>query len=216
VLEPEDKEAGVILADIGGGTTDIAVFNEGSVWHTSVLPVGGIQVTRDIATGLGIPFNDAEEIKLKYGSLVTDGNIKTASVTSETQEKYNISQVDLSHILRARMEEILRMILLEIPHSDYSPSALILTGGTANMAGIEEFARQVTGLPVRVLAPERLPETANNLSDPMFASSVGLLLWGARQDQEEVTDLDSGLKQFYDKLRSIKLPRLPKIKIERS
>lgn len=169
-----------------------------------------------MATGLGIPFNDAEEIKLKYGSLITDRQDKMPTVISETQEKFSISQVDLAHILRARMEEILRMILLEIPRSDYTPSALILTGGTANMPGMEEFARQVTGLPVRVEAPKGLPETAEDLGDPMFASSVGLLLWGARHDQEEPIDLGNGLRQFYDRLRSVKLPRLPKIKLERT
>jgi len=217
-LEMEDREAGVILADIGGGTTDIAVYNEGSAWHTSCLPVGGTQVTRDLATGLGIPFNAAEEIKVNYGSLIPSGDNKTSAISSETQEKFSFSQEDLCYIIRARMEEVLRMILLEIPRSDYTPSAIVLTGGTAKLAGIEEFGRQVTGLPVRVEIPKGLPDNAGDrLIDPAFSSSVGMLLWGALQDEEDRVDLSGGLGRLFTNIvRSIKLPRLPRIRLERS
>jgi len=221
VLEPEDKEAGVILADIGGGTTDIAVLGEGSVWHTSVLPVGGIQVTKDIASGLGIPFSVAEELKVKYGALIPEGEGWTETINLET-EKYSVSQADLCYIIRARIEEILRMILLEIPRSEYTPVTMVLTGGTAKLCGIEEYAQQLVGLPVRVESPKGLPQTAEKLNDPIYASSIGLLLWGASQaegEEEERATLTDGLGRFYSDListiRSI-WSRRPRIKIEGS
>lgn len=219
VLESEDKEAGVILVDIGGGTTDIAVFGDGSVWHTSVLPVGGIQVTKDIAAGLGIPFSAAEELKVRYGALVPGAEGWTRTVSSET-EKYSVSQEDLCYIIRARMEEILRMILLEIPRSEYTPVSMVLTGGTANLPGMEEFAQQVAGLPARVEKPKGLPQTANGLDDPAYASSIGLLLWGARQEDEEqqrilVGGLDRFYSEFLSTMRAI-WSRRPRIKFDTS
>ncbi|MFC1924946.1 cell division protein FtsA, partial [Chloroflexota bacterium] len=221
VLEPEDKEAGVILADIGGGTTDIAVLGEGSIWHTSVLPVGGIQVTKDIASGLGIPFSVAEELKVKYGALIPEGEGWTETINLET-EKYSVSQADLCYIIRARIEEILRMILLEIPRSEYTPVTMVLTGGTAKLSGIEEYAQQLVGLSVRVESPKGLPQTAEKLNDPIYTSSIGLLLWGANQaegEEEERVTLTDGLGRFYSDListiRSI-WSRRPRIKIESS
>lgn len=214
VLDPEDKEDGVILADIGGGTTDIAVYAEGAIWHTSVIPVGGIQVTKDLSQGLGIPYSVAEELKLKYGSLIPGSEGWTETVQSDAREKYSVSQEDLSYIIRARMEEVLRMILLEIPHSEFTPSSVVLTGGTAKLHGIEDFAQQVMGLPVRVEAPKGMPESEEaNLNDPVYSSCAGLLHWGATHSDEEHASMSSissgGLAQFFKRLRNIKLPKLP-------
>jgi len=173
VLETEDKERGVILADIGGGTTGIGVFRDGSIWHTSALPVGGRQITNDLAVGLSIPFSAAEELKLKSGTLYPE---EAQYAGTETIQQYKTSPEELSYIIRARVEEILRMIISKSP---YVPNVLVLTGGTANLPGIEEFAREVLGLQVRIGTPANLPEGGDVLNNPAYAVAVGLLLWGA-------------------------------------
>lgn len=209
VLNQEDKEDGVILVDIGGGTTDIAVYGDGSLWHTSVLPVGGIQVTKDVSAGLGIPFSVAEELKINYGNLLPGNEGWTESLGSDTDEKYSVSQEDLCYIIRARLEEILRMVLLEIPHSEYTPGSVVLTGGTANMNGIEEFAQQVMGLPVHVEKPKIIAQGDESLGDPSYSAAAGLLVWGAIHGEDERDLADDGLTRFINRLRNIKLPQLP-------
>jgi cell division protein FtsA len=173
VLTPEDKEEGVILADIGGGITNITVFKEGGLWHTSVMPIGGIQITRDIADGLGLPFSVAERLKIENGGLFAQGEVWIE------KEGYRVSREELCYIIRARVEEILRMIPLELPNG-YAPSTIVLTGGTANLPGIAAFAREVLRLKVRVEKPKGIPET-REVDDPAYAASAGLLLWGVGQ-----------------------------------
>jgi cell division protein FtsA len=188
VLAADEMDSGVILADIGGGTTDIAVFKDGSIWHTSVLPVGGYQVTRDISIGLGVPFDVAEEMKKKYGKAIAiqNGNVDTSSMGE--QNGHGVATKDLCEIIRARVEEILRLILLELPSSDYEtlvPSGLVLTGGTSNLPGIETLGQQVLRMPVRVGIPKGMYGIADTLYDPAYATSVGLLLWGAKHEVSE-------------------------------
>ena len=183
VLTQDEKEVGVILADIGGGTTDICVFKDGSIWHSAILPVAGYQLTRDVAIGLGLPFEIAEEMKKRYGSVmpVYESKIETASPISE--DGHGISYQDLCDIIRARVEEILRLILLEMPRSDYEsvvPAGLVLTGGTANLSGIETLGREILKLPVRVGVPTHVSGITDAVCDPAYATSVGLLLWGAK------------------------------------
>ena len=198
VLTPEDKEEGVVLADIGGGTTDIAVFREGGLWHTSVLPIGGIQVSRDIAAGLGIPLSVAERLKVENGGLFSQGEVWVE------KEGHRVSREELCYIIRARMEEILRMALLELP-AGYTPTSMVLTGGTAKLADIEEFAQEVLGIKVRVEKPKGEPETEEGLDDPAYAASVGLLLWGAgRKDERTVSA--GRLGGFSSILRNLGLP----------
>ena len=183
VLTQDEKEVGVILADIGGGTTDICVFKDGSIWHSAILPVAGYQLTRDVAIGLGLPFEVAEEMKKRYGSVmpVYESKMETASPISE--DGHGISYQDLCDIIRARVEEILRLILLEMPRSDYEsivPAGLVLTGGTSNLSGIETLGREVLKLPVRVGLPTNVSGITDAVCDPAYATSVGLLLWGAK------------------------------------
>ncbi|UCC17224.1 MAG: cell division protein FtsA, partial [Dehalococcoidales bacterium] len=152
VLSQDEKQVGVALADIGGGTTDVAIFKDGSIWHTAILPVAGYQLTRDIAIGLGLPFEVAEEMKKRYGSLlpVYEGQ---AEKNETATNGHGISYQDLSEIVRARVEEILRLIVLELPRSDYEsliPAGLILTGGSSNLPGIDMLGRDIMRLPVRV------------------------------------------------------------------
>jgi cell division protein FtsA len=185
ILTEDEKQVGVILADIGGGTTDVAVFREGSIWHTSILPVAGYQLTRDIAIGLGLPFDIAEEMKKKYGSVmpVYEGKAETAPAIS--QDGHGVSYQDLCDIVRARIEEILKLIMLEMPSSEYEalvPSGLVLTGGSSNLAGISALGRDILRLPVRVGIPTDIYGIADVLRDPAYATSVGLLLWGTKHD----------------------------------
>lgn len=185
VLTEDEMETGVILADIGGGTADIAIFKDGTVWHTSVLPVGGNQVTRDIAIGLGIPFEVAEEMKKKYANVMLTSVNHNAEVKDIRLEGngQSIMQQDLCEIVHARMEEMLRMVLLELPRDNYIgllPSGLVLTGGCSNLPGIENLAQEVLRLPVRIGAPKGMYGLADVLYDPSYSTGVGLLLWGTR------------------------------------
>ncbi len=185
VLTEDEKQVGVILADIGGGTTDIAVFKEGSIWHTSILPVAGYQLTRDVAIGLGLPFDVAEEMKKRYGSVMPVYESKVETNPAISQDGHGVSYQDLCDIIRARMEEIMRLILLEMPRADYEtlvPAGLVLTGGSANLSGIEALGRDVLRLPVRIGVPTNMYGITDSLRDPAYATSVGLLLWGAKNE----------------------------------
>ena len=173
------------MADIGGGTTDVAIFREGSIWHTSILPVAGYQLTRDIAIGLGLPYEIAEEMKKKYGSVmpVYEGNKDQSP--SISKDGHGVSYQDLCDIIRARVEEIMKLILLEMPNSDYEslvPAGLVLTGGSSNLAGMSALGRDILRLPVRVGAPDNVAGIVDILRDPAYATSVGLLLWGSRYE----------------------------------
>ena len=185
VLTEDEKQAGVILADIGGGTTDVAVFREGSIWHTSILPVAGYQLTRDIAIGLGLPFDVSEEMKKKYGSVmpVYEGKTETNAIS---QDGHGVSYQDLCDIIRARVEEIMRLILLEMPSAEYEtlvPAGLVLTGGSSNLSGMAALGADVLRLPVRIGTPiNNISGIAEVLRDPAYATSVGLLLWGAKHE----------------------------------
>lgn len=188
VLTETEREMGVVLADIGGGTTDIAIFIEGSVWHTVILPVGGHHLTNDIAVGLRAPYATAEEIKKRYGharpgSIVQEEMLDIAAFGEQAQQQ--VSRKFLAEIIEARMEEILELILKEIKRSGYDgllPAGLVLCGGTAALSGIQELGREILGLPVRVGAPRGLRGLVDVLNDPAYATSVGLLLWGLRQE----------------------------------
>ena len=183
VLTEDEKQVGVILADIGGGTTDICVFKDGSIWHTAVLPVAGYQLTRDIAIGLGLPFEVAEEMKKRYGSVMPVYESKMATASPISEDGHGISYQDLCDIIRARVEEILRLILLEMPRSDYEalvPAGLVLTGGSSNLSGIETLGREIVKLPVRVGIPTRISGITDSVRDPAYATGVGLLLWAAK------------------------------------
>ncbi|MDH5695771.1 MAG: cell division protein FtsA [Dehalococcoidia bacterium] len=184
VLTEDERRMGVILADIGGGTTDIAIFREGSIWHTAILPVAGYQITRDVAIGLGLPFDVAEEMKKKYGSVTPVYETKSGlGDDTIATDGHGVSHQDLCDIIRARVEEILRLIVLEMPNSEYEtlvPDGIVLTGGSANLAGIEALGRNTLQLPIRVGIPGSIYGISDTLHDPAYATSVGLLLWGAK------------------------------------
>jgi len=180
VLEPEEKQDGVLLADIGGGTTDLALFKDNTIYHTSVLPVAGYQVTRDISVGLGITFELAEEMKKRYGDVTPKEEDFSAKEISITGDGHSISYNDLSEIIRVRVEEMLRLIMLELPQSDYRkliPAGLVITGGVANLPGIAELGQKITKMPVRLGRPVKLQGVSDILDNPAYATGVGLLMW---------------------------------------
>ena len=207
VLTEDEKQIGTILADIGGGTTDIAVFKDGSIWHTAILPVAGYQLTRDIAIGLGLPFDVAEEMKKRYGSVmpVYESKIETLSPISE--DGHGVSYQDLCDILRARVEEVMRLILLEMPRSEYEtfvPGGLVLTGGSSNLSGVEVLGRDILRLPVRVGVPTNIYGIADTLRDPAYATSVGLLLWGAKHKGTQTWQPRRfGIRHFISRIKSL-------------
>jgi cell division protein FtsA len=183
VLSPEEKQDGVLLADIGGGTTDLALFKDNTIYHTSVLPVAGYQVTRDISIGLGITFELAEEMKKKYGNVTPTDAENTDNDVAITHDGHSISYNDLSEIIRVRIEELLRLVMLEMPQSDYRkliPAGLVITGGGASLPGIAELGEKITRMPVRVGQPYILPGVSETLTNPAYATGVGLLLWKTR------------------------------------
>ncbi len=189
VLTPTERDMGVVVIDIGGGTTDMAILIEGEVWHTSVLAVGGNHITSDIAHGLRLPFSQAEEIKIRYGhclpSEIEPG--ETFAVKSFGDERaLDINRHEMAEIIEARMEEVFGMLLQEIKRSGYDgllPAGLVLTGGTSALKGLPELAGRVLGMPVRVGAPQKLTGIVDKLQSPAYATSVGLLKWAVLMNE---------------------------------
>lgn len=193
VLTDIEREMGVALTDIGGGTTDIAIFIEGSIWHSVVLPTGGEQITNDLAVGLRAPFTAAEEIKIKYGhalphQVAPDETVEVVSFGEGGRQR--IPRQFIAQIIEPRMEEILELIMREIKRSGYDgllPAGVVLCGGTAELAGLRELTRDMLGLPVRVGRPKDLRGLVDRLDGPAFATSVGLLEWGLKHDAPRPT-----------------------------
>lgn len=188
VLSETERQLGVMVCDIGGGTTDLAIYINGDVWHTMVLSVGGSLITSDIAHGLRLPLNQAEEVKKKYGHAIRDEVTEEDlfSVRSFGQDSpIQMSRRDLAYIIEARVEEIFRFVLQEIKRSGYDgllPAGVVLTGGSALLPGIKKLGAEVLGLPVRVAQPENLVGLVDQLYSPAYSTSVGLLEWALLMD----------------------------------
>ena len=183
VLNDTERQMGVIVCDMGGGTTDIAVCIDGDVWHTAVLAVGGNHITSDIAHGLRLPITQAEEIKLQHGnavkSEVSPEEFFTVKPFGEDRP-VEINRLELAHVIEARVEEIFGLVLQEIKRSGYDgllPAGMVLTGGSSLLPGIRILANRVLGLPVRIARPENMVGLIDKLLSPAFSTSVGLLRW---------------------------------------
>jgi cell division protein FtsA len=193
VLTDSERQMGVAVCDIGGGTTDLAIYVDGHVWHTMVLAVGGNHITNDIATGLRLPLAQAEEIKKKHGFALKSGvgAEETFSVKTYGEEApIQISRQDLAHIIEARVEEIFVLSLQEIKRSGYDgllPAGMVLTGGTSSLPGIRQLASQVLGLPVRTAGPDKLVGLVDQLKNPAYSTGFGLLHWAAALTEEDLT-----------------------------
>lgn len=183
VLTENEREMGVVVCDIGGGTTDMALMIEGEVWHTMVLSVGGNHITSDIAHGLRLPFSQAEEIKIRYGHCLPSqvAPEETFRVKSFGEDRHvEINRLEMTEIIEARVEEIFALLLQEIKRSGYDgllPAGMVLTGGSSALKGLPELARKVLGMPVRTGAPENLTGMVDKLRSPSYATSVGLAQW---------------------------------------
>jgi cell division protein FtsA len=181
VLTESEREAGVMLVDVGGGTTDIAIFLDGSAWHTAVLPVGGTHITNDVAIGLRAAYETAEELKIKHGRANRYGVLADEPVRLAAEggmQEY--LRADLCDIIEARVEEIMLMVRDELERSGYQgllPAGVVLTGGTAQLPGIAEVASHVFGMPVRVGAPNELEGLVDTVTNPAYATSIGLVRW---------------------------------------
>jgi cell division protein FtsA len=183
VLSETERQMGAVVCDIGGGTTDMAIYIDGDVWHTMVLGVGGNHVTSDIAHGLRLSMAQAEEIKKQYGHAVQDEidekDVFSARIFGE-ESAAQISRRELSMIIEARMEEIFDLVLQEIKRSGYDgllPAGMVLTGGSSQLAGTRTLASRVMGLPVRIARPENMVGLTDQLHSPAYSTSVGLLYW---------------------------------------
>jgi cell division protein FtsA len=168
---------------MGGGTTDMAIYIGGDVWHTNVLAVGGDHITSDIAHGLRLPITQAEEIKVTHGHALRDEvNANEAfNVKPFCEEQpVEINRRELAHVIEARVEEIFSMVLQEIKRSGYDgllPAGMVLTGGSSALPGIRTLAGRTLNLPVRIAQPENLVGMADKLETPAFSTSIGLLKW---------------------------------------
>lgn len=187
VLTDTEKEMGVVVVDIGGGTTDLAIYIDGNVWHTTVLAVGGNHLTSDIAHGLRLPADAAERIKIDHGGAyaqdVALNEVFNVQPFGEDQA-LQVTRHDLASIIEARVEEIFSLILQEIKRTGYDgllPAGIVLTGGTSQLPGIRKVASGVLNLPCRVGAPQNLQGLADRLVGPAFSTSVGLLHWAQRE-----------------------------------
>jgi cell division protein FtsA len=186
VVSPEEKEIGVALIDIGGGTTDIAIFVDGAIKHTAVLSLGGNHLTNDIAVGLRTPMAEAEKIKQKYGCCFSPlvGKDETIEVPSVGGRKPRIlSRQLLAEILEPRMEEIFALVNREIVKSGYEDriaSGVVLTGGTSILEGSPELAEQVFNLPIRRGLPQNIGGLVDVVNSPIYATGVGLVVYGSK------------------------------------
>ena len=206
ILNDEEKDKGVIVADIGGGTTDIAIFKDNAIFHTAVLPVAGYQITRDISIGLGLSFELAEEMKKKYGNVDPACKDVDASDKILAANGHNVSYGDLSEVIRVRVEELLSLIVMELPRSEstrFVPAGLVLTGGSANLPGIVELGYDLTRLPVRVGVPFSFYGVADSLLNPAYATSVGLLLWKRHNQGAKSWKDRGGIRQFFSQFSHV-------------
>ncbi|MFH1652924.1 MAG: cell division protein FtsA [Pseudomonadota bacterium] len=190
VLTVDEKELGVVLIDIGGGTTDIAIFSNGSLVYTSVLTLGGNHLTNDIAVGLRTPSHEAEKIKQRYGCALSgivhkDETIEVPSVGGRNARV--LSRQILAEIIEPRMEEIFTLVQQELSRSGYEDmlaAGVVLTGGTTIMEGIEDMAEQIFNLPVRKGMPSRIGGLTDVVRSPVYATGVGLVLAGSTSTEQ--------------------------------
>lgn len=198
VLTPEEKDLGVAVVDVGGGTTDIALFLNGGIWHTAVFAIGGNHLTNDIAIGLRTPAIEAEKIKKRYGCALTslvsdDENLEVPSVGGRPARI--LSRQLLSEVIQPRAEEIFELVNREIRKTGYEDmiaAGVVIAGGTAAMEGIPELAEEILKLPVRRGTPINIGGLVDVVNSPMYATGVGLVLYGAIEEKA------GRLKKFTD------------------
>jgi cell division protein FtsA len=191
VLTEDEKELGVCLVDIGGGTSDIAIFTEGAIKHTGVIPIAGDQVTNDIAMALRTPTQHAEEIKIKYACALTqltgiDETIKVPSVGDRPARE--LSRQSLAEVVEPRYDELFTLLQAELQRSgfeDMIPAGIVLTGGTSMMEGAVELAEEIFHMPVRLGLPQDVAGLNDIVRNPIYSTGVGLLQYGMKQQKKQ-------------------------------
>lgn len=196
VLTEDEKELGVCMVDIGGGTTDIAIFTDGAIRHTAVIPIAGDHVTNDIAVALRTPTQYAEQIKIKHATVYADmfddqDGIQVPSVSNRPPKQ--IQKNDLSQVVKARYEELFSLVLTELRRSgfeDIIAAGIVLTGGASKVHGCLELAEKVFQMPARLGVPQNVRGLVDVRNNPSYATGVGLLLYGQQQQQGFATGYD--------------------------
>lgn len=204
VLTDDEKELGVCVVDVGGGTTDIAIFKDGAIRHTSVIPIAGDQVTNDIAMALRTPTPNAEEIKIRYACALAkltspDETIKVPSVGD--REPRDLSRQALAEVVEPRYDELFTLVQSELRRSgfeDLIAAGIVLTGGTSKMEGVVELAEEIFHMPVRLGAPQNIRGLTDIVNNPIYSTGVGLLLYAMKQHQ----DGGRGAQQHKEKQQS--------------
>ncbi len=223
VLTKDEKELGVVLVDIGGGTTDLVVFHEGSICYTAVLPIGGNHVSNDIAVGLRTPINEAENIKIKYGcsltSLIEEDEYITVA-TASGKDTREVPLRKLCQVIEPRMQEIFTLVKRELDRigpRDLTPAGLVITGGASLLRGTDALASEILKLPVRLGEPDLLNGLSDVIDNPVyikkdgkvpkaiFSTAVGLVEYGARyhknsgeKSKDVVGDFINKIKRFFE------------------
>jgi cell division protein FtsA len=191
VLTDDERDLGVCLVDIGGGTTDIAIFTGGAIRHTAVIPIAGDQVTNDIAMALRTPTQHAEDIKIKYACALTqlagaDETIKVPGVGDKPARE--LSRQSLAEVVEPRYDELFTLIQAELRRSgfeDLVASGIVLTGGAAKMEGVIDLAEEIFHMPVSLGAPRHVAGLKDIVKNPVYATGVGLLLYGRQREEED-------------------------------
>jgi cell division protein FtsA len=213
VLTEDEKELGVCLVDIGGGTTDICVFTDGAIRHTAVIPIAGDQVTNDIAVALRTPMQHAEEIKKQYGCALTqlahdDETIEVPSVGDRAPR--TLARQTLAEVIEPRVEELYTLIAAELRRSGFEDlvgSGIVLTGGSSKLQGMVELAEEVFHMPVRLGAPHNISGLTGVVENPMYATGVGLVQFGAAQREgsdftKQKSVSTAGIQGVWDRMKS--------------
>ena len=210
VLTEDEKDLGVCLVDIGGGTTDIAVFTEGSIRHTAVIPIAGDQVTNDIAVALRTPTQYAEEIKIKYACALTqlaasDENIEVPSVGDRPPRR--LARQTLAEVVEPRYEELLTLIQAELRRSGFEEliaAGIVLTGGSSKIEGLIDLAEEVFHMPVRLGVPQSVMGLVDVVRNPIYATGVGLLLFGNQNRVRRAFEADfgHGVRGVWERMKS--------------
>ncbi len=210
VLTEDEKELGICLVDIGGGTTDVAVFTDGEIKHTAVIPIAGDQVTNDIAVAMRTPTQYAEEIKIKYACALRqlanpDDTIEVPSVGD--REPRRLSRQTLAEVVEPRYEELLSLIHAELRRSgfeDLVAAGVVLTGGSSKMEGVVDLAEEVFHMPVRLGMPQFVTGLVDVVRNPIHSTGVGLLLFGNQNQQLNESSLfnESGMGGIFHRMRN--------------
>ncbi|MGH8719060.1 MAG: cell division protein FtsA, partial [Burkholderiales bacterium] len=210
VLSEDEKDLGVCLIDIGGGTTDIAVFTEGAIRHTAVIPIAGDQITNDIAMALRTPTKDAEEIKIRHGCAYTQlvnshQSVEVPGVGERGPRQ--LSRQTLAEVVEPRVEELYSLVQTELRRSGFEEllsSGIVITGGATVMPGMVELGEEVFHMPVRLGLPQYLGGLSEVVRNPRYSTAVGLLLTGlAQRRRREMVKMTTGsLKQVFERMKS--------------